>query len=500
MQLLCGQCGQLITLKDGDDAVSTTCEKCGHVIPIPGRSTTPAGSDHYLDSPYQEGFAVQALSAMPHKIRVTCSDCGKHFNVGARRAGMRGECPICKAKIDIPYPGEEDKLPAERSNGSPGKQPNKNEDEPAPLITALPRAKESSPEPDAQQEEAIIDDPNDLPTRMPSAGDSDTPAKRSATAMLVLILAGAVALAAVAIVFIPKLFTPPVVHSTSLSDEEPDDESVNTATAPVAETQPAPLNDHTSGNDQTTPPVKTQKASLRLKNIAADLFVADGYAPARSDSVYLKVSVEIKAGDETVKIFVPGPDAVVNLGGVKLNALGLLETAGTLSPRGQAATIAIAPGKSRTVTFLFESPITGRGGTLAVKGVGEAKLIVPAQPAPPATSSLAGVFNERAPRSLKPLLRDPVMAAIQAGLKQRMLIRADRKGKGFRIQIAPGKLLGSARPAGKGLYDTVIKYDGDELNCKLRLSDDGKLLILYLADKPFHQIVYTRKPPRNRRK
>ena len=49
-----------------------------------------------------------------------------------------------------------------------------------------------------------------------------------------------------------------------------------------------------------------------------------------------------------------------------------------------------------------------------------------------------------------------------------------------------------ARPLGDGVYTVTLEQGGSKLDCHLRLVGSGRRLILYLADKPYHQIIFER--------
>ena len=112
---------------------------------------------------------------------------------------------------------------------------------------------------------------------------------------------------------------------------------------------------------------------------------------------------------------------------------------------------------------------------------------------PPKGDALAGKYSEIAPRNCKPLLRDPIMAAIQKVQNHQLEIR--KRGSKLHVRMWTASINGIAEPIGGGLYNLSLKHYDDELKCKLRLAGDGgkQLLILYLADKPFHQLTFERR-------
>ena len=114
----------------------------------------------------------------------------------------------------------------------------------------------------------------------------------------------------------------------------------------------------------------------------------------------------------------------------------------------------------------------------------------PPSPGASKQADLAGSYKEKPPRNLKPLLRHPVMAAIQSAPRHRIVVR--RSKEGFVVSIPEAAVEGKAKSLGGGLYKAVLKRSADALDCKLRLINGGRGLILYLSDAPFHQVTYER--------
>ena len=108
-------------------------------------------------------------------------------------------------------------------------------------------------------------------------------------------------------------------------------------------------------------------------------------------------------------------------------------------------------------------------------------------PEPPAGGELVGAYDEQVPRNLRPLPRDAVIAAIQAGSKQALIVT--RRPAGLRIEMPAAGVSGRAKPAGGGVFHATLARGDKTLNCKLRLFDGGRGLILYLRDAPFHQLT-----------
>ncbi len=101
---------------------------------------------------------------------------------------------------------------------------------------------------------------------------------------------------------------------------------------------------------------------------------------------------------------------------------------------------------------------------------------------------------EKPPRNLQPLLRNPVMAALQSVANHTLQIRpGSAAADSFEVAFPDAGVSGSAKPLRPGLYEANLTAAGQQLACKFRLDSDGKRLILYLTDEPFHQITYQKK-------
>jgi hypothetical protein len=186
-----------------------------------------------------------------------------------------------------------------------------------------------------------------------------------------------------------------------------------------------------------------------------------------------------------------GKDVQLVFAGKAVDSLGIAEDSpagqGPLPRRARQETISIGPGQSRKVTLLFEVPVWISEGELVI-----GKLRWPfrtksaVEPIPPA--SLAGTFVEVAPRNLQPMLADPVMSAIQSAGQQQLAVRPN--GNGLEVEIPQAHVYGLAKSAGQDVYGVGLAYGEHKLAANLRFVDGGRTAILYLADKPFHQITY----------
>ncbi len=229
---------------------------------------------------------------------------------------------------------------------------------------------------------------------------------------------------------------------------------------------------------------------LRAVSVQADVFANGGYAPARSKRVYWKVSLTINAGEYTRVFDSAGADAILTIAGKEYESLGSVVDDANLPRRARAERIEIAQGKTSRATLLFEVPAAARAGRLAIEDAGEVA-VGPVELQPTVDAGiLAGEYVESPPRNLKPLLRNPVMAALQRSANHKLTL-ARAGDDQWTVRIVPAGVTGSASMVG-GILQADIELEGSSLPCKLRPIRDGSGLILYLRDEPFSQITYRR--------
>lgn len=550
MQLLCGQCG---TVQETDDDVTGAieCTHCGHSIVMPGEVDPGATAVDFEPPVVEEGFAEIARKAVPRKVHLTCKDCNKRFTVSARRAGRQGRCPACGTAIHVPFPDDEmefdlpdiehrgmpdddapieleviedgvpiaprrsdetlvlPRAPVHHRKPSPAEQADAlaqaaaEASTPAPAPKQAPRAKASpsqrAPAPTAPR----------APTRTvaPARARDDArparPAKPPRNVFTLLAIGVGLAVAAgLAFHFIGRALDSPSIDDTTT----PNGLVSNTnGTGPSTNGHNKPPNG-TNGGQNTTKPVNgsvtkpvnghvkpppVSGIACEVKSAAMDMFAGEGYFPAAVGKVYLKAHATITAQDSPMVFTPAGDEVTVSIGATAIPSLGLAVTSPGLVPaQADLTPVRLEPGQSRDVTFLFLVPAGAAPTALTIAGMDPAPL--PRLASPPAVQpgALAGRFAEAQPRNLKPLLADPVMAAIQDSRNHQIFVRG--RGDTLTVYVTPGTIRGVAKPIGGGLYETVLKHGGDELTCTLRLADGGDTLIVYLADEPFHQMTYTR--------
>ncbi len=249
---------------------------------------------------------------------------------------------------------------------------------------------------------------------------------------------------------------------------------------------------HGIGSNDVPRPPREDSVAFVVTSARFDLFAADGYYPAPPDMAYLKTAVTVSAKGSALEFDSHGTDVTLSYGdNQQVTSLGLVAPSRLVPVPSHKMHVRVEPGQSRKMTFLFLVPAQKLPrGKLLVHGVGTAPTPKVALGKAPEAGALAGRFTEAEPRNLKPLMTDPVIAAVQGARGQELFVHQRRDT--LHVYITPGSVRGVAKPVGKGVYETVLKHGKDQRECRLRLAPDGETLIVYFADKPFHQMTYTR--------
>ena len=150
----------------------------------------------------------------------------------------------------------------------------------------------------------------------------------------------------------------------------------------------------------------------------------------------------------------------------------------------------IPPTASRVETFVFVVPPDLTGGALHVAGVGQMPLRDLPKIRSPKRKELPGTYAETA-RFLKLSFADPVMEELRAAGRHQIVITGNKDR--LDIAIPPTPIRGQATPDGNGAYKAVLRDGSKALAGRMRFLPDGRRLVLYLADAPYHQVVYERR-------
>jgi len=516
VQVLCGQCGQSIVVEDAQAGSLVACPRCQNQVQVPRLDEVEAvlnGDDSTLglgDS--DEGFAGMAKQAMSRKIQVACGKCGRTLTVSARMAGRKARCPACNTQILIPYPDEgQDDAALERltkrnhrPHNEPPPQPHEHHAQPASdaqamsqddqePVAAVPVKSDSletlvaaaaALDSAANQQSVAQDVPADLAEAVADvAAERRTRISRKMRGWMFYVALGCAAGIAIGlgIYLVLALLAPPPPGTTEVAHVPPD---------PSPQTGPAPHPAPTTKKGAPTQPVIPPPATPKISVVTAELkdFGAGGYFPARPGHVFWEVTAALKAGDKPLSFYNYGKTATLTTASGTYESLGSPPDSPALPVPSRREVVSLAGSQGRQISLLFQVPISDKQGTLKVASLPEA----PVQPAPvQAPTSLAGTYPEASPRNLRPLLRDPVMAAIQAAPAHQIVLK-DAQASGLEVSIPAAAVSGSAQAGPDGMYQAVLRNGKDELKCALRPMVDGRGVILYLSDQPFHQLTYAR--------
>jgi DNA-directed RNA polymerase subunit RPC12/RpoP len=264
--------------------------------------------------------------------------------------------------------------------------------------------------------------------------------------------------------------------------------SQTTTTQVVAPVVPVPV---TKGGPGPAVPPAAPQPRCDIVALVTTTLGPGGYYPAPLGSIYWKMTAEIKAGTDSIAFNAKGKDVQLAFAGKTVDSLGIAENPsggqGPLPRLARQEAVSIKPGLSRKVTLLFEVPVGTSQGEVVIGKLRWPFTVKPGgEPIDPAR--LAGTFVEAAPRNLQPMLADPVMSAIQSAGWQELDVRPN--GSGLEVEIPQAQVYGRATPAGPDVYGVGLACGEHKLAANLRFVDGGRTAILYLADKPFHQITY----------
>ena len=489
MQLLCGQCGQTLQVDDSLAGGTFTCPHCAHIIPVPyfgglsldGLGSEPggaAGSQSEAQIPPAstddggEGFAEMARQSMSKRVRVACGKCGKGISVGARFAGKKAKCPACGTRILIPYPEDQEKELAALKNIDSELESLDSEQEFEQLDEIVEQDENETPVDLSEPAPAAGGDAEAIPaTPRRRRRRSREAKKRNPVFWLSLLFALVLAIG----------LGP---HMCEKASETPKP-SANPAPENSA---PANLPPYVAPPVKTPAVITTDPPKLKVDSVSMALFAGAGYFPALPDQVYAKITVTVTAGGLKFPMTSDGP--VLLDGDKKYPSLGAVAGKSVVPALSMRQSYAIEPGTPKTMTLLFAVPSVLAHARLSIPpAVATVDLPSPAKAQP--SGAIVGTYAEKPPRNLQPLLRNPVMAAVQGAANQTLEVRQGKDS--FDVSIPAAGVSGSVKATGPNVYQGQLNCQGQSLPCSFRLADEGKLLILYLSEEPFHQMTYQKK-------
>lgn len=446
MQIVCGQCGAMLDVEPHPMMVSVSCSECGHPVSLVGFSQAadaiaPAEGELFDDA---TGFAVLAQRTLREKVVIVCGSCGVRLRVARRFIGQDIACPACAAEITVPSPAEDDFHISMREG------------------LALTDAIDVGEEHQGKS------------TKRP-AGDTLRLSGWVKQHRQVL-LAGGLAAALMAVLVVAALLG---------GGEGGTLQTPGATDRPVASTPPVAASDppvRTPGQPhRSLRPTAPQGPALSADLASWRMFAAGLRYPARSDRLFLVLTIAP-----------PQPDTppVVHLAGQQYPALGRPASPGPVPV--PAVSSEAHPGRSWTQR-VFELPVRGGLARLPALPDGRTTARLPVPPQPPALKP--GVYVEQSPRNLRPLLRGPILQAVQTAPSPQTL-RLSRQGGQLRIELPAAGLDGRLRPVRTGLAEGLLRKAEHTRVVKLRscppLGERAgqSLVVLYLDPEPMHQLTF----------
>jgi len=493
MQVLCGKCGRGVDVGDAATGEKVVCPHCRASLTVPrlDPGDTMAGADGE-----EMGFAELSRRELRGTVEIGCNQCRRVFVVSAEFAGQRAKCPACGHVVRVPVfdeatPGQP--LMAEDDTSvfsedmdftgvgkavSPPAAPAPPADGPpvlpAPPDEPLPPLGHEAPPP-AADVLASVSAPQPVGGRRRQRTGGDRLMKYGAVAGMLLL--GAV-----------SAF---LVHKIVDSLRPRPQREAYTGPAETAPTHPAAADQpQVQPADPLAPPTSAgEPVEVDVLDVTVDVFAGDGYMPAAVGKEYWKCLVAFQAGDSDIVLGRGDQQATLSAGDINGRLVAIRHDRSGM--QATAAPVVIPAETRREVTFVFEMPAGSTASVssarLKVADAGIHHLFV-RKAAIPADYAVFGTFEEIPPRNLRPLLRDPIMAAIQAAPGQRIVITADGDG-GLDVALPVASLSGTGQPDSPGAYRLTLTDGRDTLHCRLRVLADERLL-LYLADEPFHQMTF----------
>ncbi len=500
MEVLCGGCGKLLLVPDGAAGGRTRCPKCGRQIRLPeldartAPSARPAPPGEDGEGELADEFLTRARLALKNKLLVDCPRCGERLTVAQHLAGQVTRCPACGGQVQIPsLDGYEGALEAEKILAD-AEGPAESLDI-AELASAV----------GARREPAAEAAPIEAAGPPVVAAPSSRPAHRRPTnGRGVFAVALTAALAGVGGFLLgywvgrrnpPLAEAPPRQVSAEVSEP-----SGPLRAGPARQTGPTstPGARATASHPAEAPVPPTQPAQDRPKvtilNSRLTVLGGNGLVPAPLKKAFLGLRVQIVAADKDAEFETASGAVVLLTPKGSFRPEGIDAGGGDFPMAARHAKVAV-PARARGVaTFVFLVPEDLTSGELSVAGLGKASM--PPLPAghAPAAAAIVGTWDE-ARRRLKVSFDDPFQERLRNGPRQTIVIAeapGAEAGKRFQVRMNPAGISGLARPAGRGTCQAALRWQAEFCGCWLRLAEDGNKLILYLSDKPYHQIIYER--------
>jgi len=500
VKILCGGCRRQIEVDDALAGGEVQCPSCNRMIHVPSLDAVAAeepprpGADGGAGDLADE-FVAKARLALRKKLLVVCESCGERLAVEQRLAGNVARCPSCGEQIVIPSVAEDDLPVSSEDLMAEPDQP--------PSLDITERATEGPGTAPAAARPAAPAPPETADARKPSAPELDfplplpprprrRPSPRRRVMPIVLLVATVGIATGLLGVMAGRMWTPtpapdgtvaPAPHPTT-----PEDPGHLIAQTPDPEPEPATDPTPVAPPIEPPPPPPAPKAFVKVVRARISGLGPAGMVPAPLQQAYAVVTVHLQAGAEGLTIDPARGRVTLSAGGQDYPAIGT-PAGGPVPLAAKVGSITVPAKASSDQSFVFLVPTGARSGTIRVAGLPDAEAPLIERTDPPPPEALAGTYKE-ASRRLKLAFNDPFLERIRAAGAGKLTVTAD--GKAFDVSLPAAGLTGKANFDRDGIYRLLLADGRDERQCHLRLVDGGAKLVLYLADKPYHQVIYTR--------
>ena len=490
MQVVCEHCGKPVRVFS-ETASSMPCPHCGKEVTLtPTASVDPALTE-------LEGYAAVAKSVKRGRIDFICSNCNKRLAAQLGAAGKTVTCPNCRSSLQVPAMEDGSPPPPPAEGGSVFDDELK--------LTSGPAV--AAPVRGARVLRSEDLTPVDLsapakPAPAATSGNGRTngkpaTAKKSRFTTVIMFAAGLVLTAAISLI---------AIHFITMNDGPADTGGGEAGLVgdPVGDSgvdvtgrgDPGPdvrfVDDPPRPDGGESQPAATGRADVAVVTAYRDIFANAGYLAAQPGRGYVKVTVKIKPIDRSVAFNTYGKDVTLTVGEKTYEALGALSGCSVFPLTGERVPAGISSGQTRSVMFLFDLPVDAVADeslTLRIERVGEVSFRMPPPAAAPEAAAMAGEYVEAFPRSLKPLAKSPILAAIEGYPNHTLILRESAEGLSLRL---PGAgLRGSLTPQGD-LFATTLTLGERTLDTAVRVADGGRRVVVFFGENGESQLTFHR--------
>ncbi|MCD6378749.1 MAG: hypothetical protein J7L99_07870 [Planctomycetes bacterium] len=474
MEILCSNCGKTFSLRQDLIGHDIRCPYCGHVVRAAliseSDSKSAKGTKDEADvktettsqEEFPDEFATKAKLLLRKKLLVVCESCGKRLTVEQRLEGKTVRCPSCQAFVHVPTISAESAMEhhlaairAEREG----------------IAEAVPLAAKSTG------------------NTAPATPATTRQVRRSRSIgwskwLMVIVLAAGLGISAVYIGYIligssedsnsAKQGVSPKIHETKVQENIPATRTA-VSTMPTRPSKPVVVN--------IPPTIKLIKTYTSA--------ISDNHIPAEPGKVFLYVFCGISAGSGDLKIS-PCKDVFIDCKEGQIPSVGIYDEILALLQLARKDDFIIKARQHRRVKFVFVIP---EGISMAMlKSKVMENILLPnlTKPFSVSLSGLVGRYIESG-RYLKLEFDNPIMEKFRLSSRHYLIIRkCQDKYVMFIPQLGISGII-LQKDDDRNEYPVILSVGGDTLRCRFRAIDSGKRIILYLSDKPYHQLIYSKK-------